>query len=114
PSCGAVAARYAEISLRPLRRRAARMARPARVRMRRRKPCFLARRRLLGWKVRLVTVDLLLLQLAHTPGGPIPVFARGQAVGRANNAQAYVDVQGRSIVGAACCPTRAWSECGQH
>jgi hypothetical protein len=32
------------------------MARPARVRMRRRKPCVLARRRLLGWNVRLLTV----------------------------------------------------------
>lgn len=40
---------------RPLRRREDRIARPARVRMRRRKPCFLARRRLLGWKVRLLT-----------------------------------------------------------
>src|SRR4051794_22109874 len=42
--------------LRPLRRRAARIARPARVRMRRRKPCVLARRRLFGWKVRLLTI----------------------------------------------------------
>lgn len=33
------------------------MARPARVRIRRRKPCFLARRRLFGWKVRLLTTD---------------------------------------------------------
>src|SRR5690606_17599169 len=47
---------YAESSVRPLRRRAARMARPARVRIRRRKPCFLARRRLFGWKVRLLMV----------------------------------------------------------
>ena len=45
-----------EAIARPLRRRAARMARPARVRMRRRKPCVLARRRLFGWKVRLLTV----------------------------------------------------------
>lgn len=45
----------AEISERPLRRRAARIERPARVRMRRRKPCFLARLRLLGWNVRLLT-----------------------------------------------------------
>ena len=30
------------------------MARPARVRIRARKPCFFARRRLLGWKVRLL------------------------------------------------------------
>lgn len=41
---------------RPLRRRAARIARPARVRMRRRKPWVFARRRLFGWKVRLLTV----------------------------------------------------------
>jgi hypothetical protein len=31
------------------------MARPARVRIRRRKPCFLCRRRLFGWNVRLLT-----------------------------------------------------------
>jgi len=40
---------------RPLRLRAARIARPARVRMRSRKPCVLARRRLFGWNVRLLT-----------------------------------------------------------
>ena len=37
---------------RPLRRRALRIARPARVELRWRKPCRLARLRLLGWKVR--------------------------------------------------------------
>ena len=41
--------------LRPLRRRDARIARPARVRIRRRKPCVLCRRRLFGWNVRLLT-----------------------------------------------------------
>ncbi len=41
-------------SLRPLRRRAEMIDRPARVRMRDRKPCLRLRRRLLGWKVRLV------------------------------------------------------------
>ncbi len=41
--------------LRPLRRRPAKMARPARVRIRRRKPCVLLRLRLLGWNVRLLT-----------------------------------------------------------
>ena len=46
----------AESSERPLRRRAARMLRPARVRIRRRKPWVLARRRLFGWKVRLLTM----------------------------------------------------------
>lgn len=40
---------------RPRRRREERMARPARVRMRRRKPWVRLRRRLLGWKVRLLT-----------------------------------------------------------
>jgi hypothetical protein len=45
----------ADSSPRPLRRRAERIARPARVRIRRRKPCVLARRRLFGWKVRLLT-----------------------------------------------------------
>ncbi len=43
---------------RPLRLRAARMARPARVRMRSRKPCVLARRRLFGWNVRLLRAVL--------------------------------------------------------
>ena len=45
----------AESFERPLRRRLAKMARPARVRMRRRKPCLRARRRLFGWYVRLLT-----------------------------------------------------------
>ena len=43
----------AERRARPLPRRAARIARPARVRIRSRNPWVLARRRLLGWKVRL-------------------------------------------------------------
>jgi hypothetical protein len=38
---------------RPLRRRFDTMKRPARVRIRKRKPCTRARRRLFGWKVRL-------------------------------------------------------------
>jgi hypothetical protein len=42
--------------VRPFRRRAARMARPARVLIRWRKPCVLARRRVFGWNVRLLTV----------------------------------------------------------
>lgn len=44
---------------RPLRRRLAMIARPARVRMRRRKPWVLDRRRLFGWKVRFDTIFLL-------------------------------------------------------
>jgi hypothetical protein len=43
---------------RPLRRRADKIARPARVRMRNRNPWVLARRRLFGWKVRFVTTSL--------------------------------------------------------
>jgi hypothetical protein len=49
---------YADSFSRPLRRRAVTIARPARVRIRKRKPCVLARRRLFGWKVRLLTVRL--------------------------------------------------------
>lgn len=45
---------YAEIRSRPLARRLARIARPARVRIRARKPCLRARRRLLGWNVRFI------------------------------------------------------------
>ena len=45
----------AERRARPLARRAVRIARPARVRMRSRKPWVFARRRLFGWKVRLLT-----------------------------------------------------------
>ncbi len=48
----------AERLARPLPRRFARIARPARVRIRRRKPWVLARRRLFGWKVRLLTRGL--------------------------------------------------------
>ena len=45
--------RHAVNERRPLRRRSATIARPARVRIRNRNPCTRARRRLLGWKVRL-------------------------------------------------------------
>lgn len=46
---------YAEMRARPLARRFFRIARPARVFIRARKPCLRLRRRVLGWKVRLVT-----------------------------------------------------------
>ena len=46
----------AERTRRPLRRRADKIARPARVRMRSRNPCVRARRRLFGWNVRLLTM----------------------------------------------------------
>jgi hypothetical protein len=48
---------YADRRARPLNRREERTARPARVRMRSRKPWVFARRRLFGWYVRLLTVD---------------------------------------------------------
>lgn len=51
--------RYAVTLLRPLRRRAETMARPARVLIRARKPCLRERRRLLGWKVRLPLATVL-------------------------------------------------------
>jgi hypothetical protein len=54
-------ASQADRRLRPLTRRAARIARPARVRMRSRNPWVRDRRRLFGWKVRLLTVDLPIL-----------------------------------------------------
>ena len=54
---------------RPLRRRAAMTARPARVRIRSRKPCTFARRRLFGWNVRLLT---------GTPGRWETVLNQGQ------------------------------------
>jgi hypothetical protein len=46
--------RQAESRARPLRRRALSTARPEEVAIRARKPCFLARRRLLGWNVRFI------------------------------------------------------------
>ena len=55
---GIARGRQAESSPRPLRRRAEMIARPARVRMRSRNPWVFARRRLLGWKVRLLTCGL--------------------------------------------------------
>src|SRR4051812_4487081 len=56
------------------------MARPARVRMRRRKPCVLARRRLFGWKVRLLTrfsVGCRGPSERHDDVGPAPVLGAG-------------------------------------
>ena len=46
----------ADKRLRPLARLALKMARPARVSMRARKPCLRLRFRLLGWKVRLLII----------------------------------------------------------
>ena len=81
-----VAARQTDRRARPLLRRDDRMDRPARVRMRSRKPCFLCRRRLFGWYVRFIWV---FLPKPSTPGergiGPhrqppstTPVHDKGQ------------------------------------
>src|SRR3954453_2509167 len=64
---GGAAAQTARL-LRPLRRRAERIERPARVRMRNRNPCTLWRRRLFGWYVRLLTSSLRWDQERVTPG----------------------------------------------
>jgi len=58
---------YAESLARPLPRRAASTARPARVAIRARKPCFLARRRVFGWKVRFVIEKLLIMNFYCGP-----------------------------------------------
>lgn len=65
---GSTARRQAESSARPLRRRPARIARPARVRMRSRNPWVFARRRLFGWNVRLVTIISNYFGESHRPG----------------------------------------------
>ena len=65
---GSTAPSYAERRARPLPRRLARMERPARVRIRKRKPCVLARRRLLGWKVRFTSGDSTTSLLADAFG----------------------------------------------
>lgn len=59
---------YAVRRSRPFRRRAATIARPARVRMRSRKPWVRARRRLFGWNVRFTPEGYLL-----PTGDPPPV-----------------------------------------
>jgi hypothetical protein len=61
---------------RPLRRRAARIARPARVRIRSRNPCVRARRRLFGWKVRLPLLTTASPGL-DVPGGTGPPSGLG-------------------------------------
>ena len=71
----------AESSKRPLTRRAARMARPARVRIRRRKPWVLARRRLLGWRCAYSRGSPLL----HSHPGICAEGGAGYRVGRVNS-----------------------------
>lgn len=59
---------YAEMLVRPLARRRARTALPPRVAMRARKPCFFARLRTFGWKVRF-DINLSLKLLGISPLG---------------------------------------------
>jgi hypothetical protein len=68
--------------MRPLWRRAARTARPARVRMRSRKPWVFALRRLFGWNVRLLTgaPDGLIVRKREPPRD-ISAGMRNAAVG---------------------------------
>ena len=71
---------------RPFLRRAARIARPARVRIRNLNPCVLARCRLFGWNVRLLTC-----------GSRYGVSIRSQPQGRAWARQtAGKDCQGKA------------------
>ena len=75
---------YAEIFVRPLARRDERTARPPFVDMRARKPCFLARLRLFGWKVRFVVISnpLFLPLVFGRPAGHMgPQLAEGVTVG---------------------------------
>ena len=64
-ACGTDRNDQAERVLRPLARRRLITARPERVRMRRRKPCFMWRRRLFGWNVRLPFATLILLEVVR-------------------------------------------------
>ncbi len=70
----------ADSSMRPLRRRAARMARPARVRMRNRNPWVLARRRLFGWNVRLPLLTAVALPVLGSRRGVAAVETAGSRV----------------------------------
>jgi hypothetical protein len=57
---------------RPLRRRLDTIARPARVRIRRRNPCTRARRRLFGWKVRLPLATAVISSCVWQPSTRTP------------------------------------------
>jgi hypothetical protein len=75
--CDTRLANQAVSERRPLRRRFDTTARPALVRIRRRKPCTRARRRLFGWKVRLpFATTLSSLHLASRSG---PVTRAGRS-----------------------------------
>lgn len=67
---------------RPLRRRAARMLRPERVRIRERKPWLRARRRLLGWKVRFTGYSPLCIEDHPGETAGTATLCPGRPVGR--------------------------------
>jgi hypothetical protein len=77
----------ADSRVRPLRRRAEMMARPARVRIRRRKPWVRLRRRLLGWNVRLLTGKLTNLRSGRQSGTVLTRHA--SQAGRAGGSGRY-------------------------
>jgi len=92
---------------RPLRRRSATMARPARVRIRNRKPWTLARRRLFGWKVRLPLATAISSSYgSHGPNWPVhpgirtaafkALFepARSRTSGRSRVADVWATIRG--------------------
>lgn len=90
----------ADSSERPLRRRAARMARPARLLIRARKPWVRARRRLLGWYVRLLTrrapeyLSVAVRIASSTHSRTALQKAEGQT--RCEDAEAFADVSDSS------------------
>ena len=73
---------------RPLLRRLARIDRPARVRMRKRNPCFLCRRRLFGWYVRFMTSPSRNAGRTNSPHRQPPFVTVGSRQGPPR--QAYV------------------------
>jgi hypothetical protein len=94
---------------RPLDRRAERMARPARVRMRSRKPWVFARRRLFGWKVRLLTsgsVFVCCRTLAHKVGARETRAYRCSVSGYGGRSRIRVRVGDSSVNDRRLCLTR--------
>lgn len=85
----------AESARRPLRRRPDTIARPARVRIRNRKPCTRARRRLFGWKVRLPLATTFSSLFAVRP---LRRFASGSSAVRPEGGLAAPGRRGPQVV----------------
>jgi len=96
---------YADSRVRPFARRRARIARPARVRMRMRKPCRLWRRRLFGWKVRLVIVGSYPDRRPPAPTVDGAVYPRGNAP-RSTTPEGHITRVGRGSMPATESVTR--------